>query len=147
MEYAPIGTVSQATMRCEDLIPVFVECLEALDTEKIYTDVINEGKNIIKNELWEDEDTEIYLNEDLWDSLDNFAPPYCYFGSHFGDCSDFGFWPSFDCIEYDYKGLKVNDLSEIPDNYSGEVFLINDHGNISFYTSENGKYTEIWSIV
>lgn len=142
-----IGTVSHATMRPEDLIPCFIEVLETLDTDKQYSSIIKEGKEIISNEKWDSEDTSMFLNEDLWDALNSQSPPYCYFGAHPGDGSDYGFWPC-DIKETlkEFDGLKVSDLSEVPDDYSGEVFLIKD-SDASFYQSENGKVTEIWSIV
>ena len=135
-------------MRSEDLIPYFLDELEKLDINKQFSDVITEGKQIIENEDWDNENTSMYLNEDLWDALDSFSPPYCYFGAHEGDGSDYGFWPhNIEDTLQEFEGQKVSDLSEIPDDYTGEVFLVNDHGNVSFYNAKNGNVTEIWSIV
>ena len=159
-KFEHIGSVSHATMRPEDLIPCFIELLKELDTENEYTSVIAEGESIIEyNENddldkkidskkdWESEDTTVYLNEDLWNAIDSFSPPYVYFGAHPGDGSDYGFWPwNLDEID-DFEGLKVEDLSEVPDNFTGEIFLINDHGNVTFYECSNGNTEEIWSIV
>ena len=82
-----IGSVSSATMRSEDLIPVFLETLKELDKvlELDHSGVIQEGEDIIKREDWDSEDAIIYLNEDLWEALQDCAPPYFYFGSNPGD--------------------------------------------------------------
>lgn len=143
-----LGTVSHATMRAEDLIPCFLDVLINLDTNKEYTELIAEGKEIINKENWKSDDTSDFLNEDLWEALNNFSPAYCYFGANEGDGSDYGYWPcDIEETLQDFEGLKVSDLSEVPDNYSGEVFLVNDHGNVTFYNAENGNVTEVWSIV
>lgn len=143
-----LGTVSHATMRPEDLIPCFLDELKRLDTNKEYVSVIKEGEQIIKNEDWDSDNTSDFLNENLWNALNNFAPPYCYFGCTEGDGSDYGFWPcNIEETLQEFEGQKVSDLSEIPDNYTGEVFLVNDHGNVTFYECTNGDVTEIWSIV
>lgn len=87
-----LGSISHATHRNEDLIPVFIETLERLDTDKKYSDTIKEGKEIIDKEDWDSENTDDFLNEDLFEALNDFAPPNAYFGAHPGDGSDFGFW-------------------------------------------------------
>ena len=50
--------------------------------------------NLNSNEdhAWWDSDDVMYLLEDLFDALDDHAPIGCYFGSHPGDGSDFGYW-------------------------------------------------------
>jgi len=146
-----IGTVISGTMRSEDLIPTFVELLIKLDTDKEYTSVIEEGWSIMKRAekkeaVWDNEETTEYLNEDLWNALDNFSPDYCYFGSHPGNGSDYGYWPNED-MEEDFDGLKVSDLSEVPENYKGDhVLLINDHGNVTLYKTVM-TLKEVWGIV
>lgn len=87
-----------------------------------------------------------FLNETLFDALDECAPPYFYFGSHPGDGADYGFWLSEEALQ-DFDGLKVSDLSEVPSDYSGEVLHVNDHGNTSLYAADNGKLEAIWEIV
>jgi hypothetical protein len=138
-----IGSISHGTMRPEDLIPEFIYTLKQLDTEKRYARLIEEAEAI--TDFDSDEASEI-LNEDLFNALNEFAPPYFYFGSHPGDGSDYGFWLSEDCL-VDFDGLKVNDTSEVPEDYVGEVIHVNDHGNTTLYVADGGKLTEIWAIV
>jgi hypothetical protein len=144
-----IGSVSHATMREEDLIPAFIWELRQMKPLR------REDRRLLraiearmeKPGYYDSEDSSFDLNECLFDALDTYALPYFYFGAHPGDGSDYGFWLS-EHLEDDFDGLKVNDLSEVPANYSGEVLLVNDHGNMSLYIkSRNGRVREIWSVV
>jgi len=86
-------SLSHATMRPEDLIPVFIQFLKDNDICRKYTSIIEEGEEIIANEDWDSEETSMYLNEDLWNALEGeYCPEGYYFGSHPGDGSDYGFW-------------------------------------------------------
>ena len=97
-------------------------------------------------DYYETEDSGYDL-EDLFDALNEYAMPGFYFGSHPGDGADYGFWLDED-IEHNFDGLKVDDLSEIPTGYIGEVLHVNDHGNMTlYYNGANGRLYEIWSIV
>jgi len=85
--------------------------------------------------------------EDLMEVLQHYAPSYFYFGSQPGDGADYGYWLS-ESFRNDFEGLKVPDLSEIPNDYVGEVLEINDHGNMTLYLkSRNRKLIELWSLV
>ncbi len=142
-----IGSVSSGTMHEEDLIPAFLDCLEHFnpDIKEHYKDELAEIEAI------EDEDEKMdamsmFLNEDLFNALEQYAPPYFYFGSHPGDGSDYGFWLCEEALE-EFDGLKVSDLSEVPADYSGEVLHVNDHGNTSLYSATRGKLEAIWELV
>lgn len=47
----------------------------------------------------------------------------------------------------DFDGLRVSDLSEVPDDYTGEVLHVNDHGNMTLYACTDGECSEVWSVV
>lgn len=89
---AQIGSISHGTMCPQDIIPVFAATLAELDNGDIYTEIISQAMNID----WEDWDycnNEVpYIEESLFDALNYYAPLDCYFGSHPGDGSDYGFW-------------------------------------------------------
>jgi hypothetical protein len=84
---------------------------------------------------------------ELFEALEQFALPYGYFGSLEGDGADYGYWLQSNLVE-DFDGLKVDDTSEVPRSYRGEVLHVNDHGNVTLYISNGrGKLTEIWGVV
>lgn len=60
------------------------------------------------------------------------AKPYCYFGAHAGNGSDFGFWPDME---------QINDLPFVSD--SEDYKEINDHGNITVYSFDGKVILEI----
>lgn len=142
-QYGSVGTVSEATMRPEDLIPAFCEELRTLGHRSTKLSQIERDSN--KRGYYETDNADYDL-ESLFDMLNEHALPYMYFGSHPGNGSDYGFWVS-EGIEYDFDGLKVDDTSEVPTDYSGEVLHVNDHGNMTLYACKRGKLSEIWAIV
>lgn len=82
-------TVSHGTMRCEDLRDSFLCFLrgvkEVLDEEQ--TGRYLKFESLVKSGKFDEEDL-----ESVWFLLEEIAPEDCYFGSHPGDGSDFGFW-------------------------------------------------------
>ena len=141
-----LGTISRATMCMEDLIPCFIEELKRIDISHEYQDAIKEGEDIIKQAekdetVWDNEDTFNYLHEVLWGALDQFSPPYCYFGAHPGDGSDYGYWA--ENIEKDnFDGIMVKSLTDVPKGYTGYI-LEND---ITLYYNCPIELHEIWCI-
>ena len=84
----------------------------------------------------------------LFAELEEFAPPYCYFGTHYGDGADLGFWPDWQFIEESRYCKDLPDADEIPEGYAGNALEINDHGNTTlYYVDETGDRHEIWAIV
>ncbi|MFA5340329.1 MAG: hypothetical protein WC332_00990 [Clostridia bacterium] len=152
----PMGSISSGTMRNEDLIPDFVWELKSLAKsckwnkayKKEHLALCARIEKEMEKEGYFDSDDAVYdLNEDLFNALDQYAAPYFYFGSHPGDGADYGFWLS-ENMEEDFDGLKVEDLSEIPKDYAGEIIVVNDHGNMTLYhkaKTQNPK--EIWAVV
>ena len=157
---ATIGSVSHGTMRNQDLIPVFLEVLSEVNPAAYqqmqmpgagFSAVPSYAMDDDDSEWWQSEDAEYIINEVLLDALNEVAPSYCYFGSHEGDGSDYGYWISWDSIEeavYDKCIIKVDGLEDIPDDYMGEVLEVNDHGNATLYNRDHkGTLTEMWSVV
>jgi hypothetical protein len=147
MKYAQLGSVSEGTLRTEDLLDSFAYELHyqlKRQTTRFprakYRALIREAN---KSGAAESEFADDLVCE-LIDALGEFAPPYAYFGTHEGDGASFGYWP-MDLEEFD--GLRVNDTSEVPRDYSGEVLHVNDHGNATLYVARRGKLSEVWGIV
>jgi hypothetical protein len=89
------GTVSHGTMRPEDLIPAFLDVLpadrrDALESE--YSDIVLWVQGVEPLTPPTDEDISWFLNEVLFDALNELAPHGYYFGAHPGDGADYGFW-------------------------------------------------------
>jgi hypothetical protein len=146
---AQFGSISSGTMRPEDLIPEFSSVLRDLagDDESIAR-LCDEADSLDFDDEDSAEDADEILNE-LFDRLNEHAPAYGYFGGHPGDGADYGFWlcEDFQQSMRDDDVLEVSDLSEVPFGFVGEVLHVNDHGNCSFYaTNESGELAEIWSV-
>lgn len=162
-----IGSISHGTMREADLIPRFIDALDDLKDE-FYAIAPNgkeaeykaEYSRIQENLARVEQTRKSFPNEDayycsdaatydlemLFDELNNFAPPYFYFGAHPGDGSDYGFWLS-ESWEEEFDGLRVSDTSEVPSDYVGEVMHVSDHGNLTLYAADSGILSEVWGIV
>jgi len=140
---AKLGTVSHGTMRPEDLIPDFCWELRYLGHRSSELTAIEKRSN--KPEYYDTEEA-MWDLETLFNMLDEHSPDGAYFGSHPGDGSDYGFWVD-ESIEWDFDGLKVNDLADVPRGYRGYVLVVNDHGNMTLYTKTARKLIEHWAVV
>lgn len=142
------GSIIHGTMRPEDLIPAFSwELSKIAPTD--YEELIRQAETIRD---YDSEEADHILHE-LFDALDSCAPPYGYFGAHEGDGSDYGFWlqdpESIPEQVRDSGGIVVSDLCEVPQDYTGEVLIVNDHGNMTlgYVTLPAYKFQECWSVV
>jgi hypothetical protein len=157
-----MGSVSTATMRPEDLIPRFVSELESQRPlkrehgklareirQRLDADDVSESCANGDHESYYSSDDADFDLESLFDALNQYCLPYFYFGAHEGDGSDYGYWlpTDFDDQFEADGGLKVNDLADVPRAYTGEVLLVNDHGNCSLYRYSRGRHWEVWSVV
>ena len=145
-----IGSVSHGTLRSQDLLSVFLVTLRELgDTktvDRINAEIPPKAFKDKNDEWWSTGEAEEIING-LFDALDNFAPPFFYFGTHEGDGSDFGFWFSPDAFEQACLAgevFKVN--GEWPASLPACEYVakISDHGNVTLYDK---KRNEIWAIV
>lgn len=146
-ERVEVGSIIEGTLRPEDLIPAFIEELKHLDEEETYQELIREAENITD---YDTEDAQFIL-DNLFDALDIFSPPYTFFGAANTDGAAFGYWPALEEVRdaADYgEILKVDDLGDIPEGYSGTVLCVNDHGNASLYEVKDGEIIEAyWEVV
>lgn len=146
---ASLGTVISHTLRLQDLLPAFATELEyhinrngdffCLPENFALRDRLNnlhgdaldcfaENGEDIRDDK-EDEAAE--LMDKIQEALSaHFSKPYCFFGAHYGDGSDFGFWPDQDVIE---------ELPTVADSDEAEALgedckTVNDHGNVTVWS-------------
>lgn len=92
------GTISHGTLRYVDLIPTFLD--ELIARESPFRVDLRDIELICKirrsssdSDLSEQElEHTGELLYELVEALNEVAPPNCYFGTHEGDGSDFGYW-------------------------------------------------------
>jgi len=139
----PLGSVSSGTHSVPDLITAFSRLLEP-DSDLSFR-VWEFRQNCLSAE------EAAQLLDDMFDALDEMAPPYCYFGAHPDDGADFGFWPNWESIDADIRFgelLKITTLGEIPAHYNGSALLTSNGDNdATLYSVEGGVATEVWSTV
>lgn len=135
-----IGTISHGTLRTPDLLEAFGWELQRISDDAAHQALAEEarrrahyftGNDLPDGEEVEETEADSEMVNTLADTLNELAPPYCYFGNTEGDGSDFGFWPSMEQIE---ELPRVADPAEVPEGGTGEdVVFVNDHGNVTIY--------------
>jgi hypothetical protein len=95
MSWAGVS-VSSGTLREQDLVPAFESVLDALGVKYERPACVN--KLLRGGDLTADEWEEVgfYVNEELFDRLNDIAPEGTYCGAHAGDGADLGFWSADD---------------------------------------------------
>lgn len=144
-----IGSISSGTLRAEDLLEAFANELESITLTE--GDDLSRPENFsqrdrINNLIWDarecdpDSDEAPVLVDELIDVLNEYAPPYTYFGAHPGDGSDFGYWPSIEAIEE----LPVVEDSDEARELGEDCRQVNDHRNVTVFAADG---SEILSLV
>jgi len=151
MKYADLGSISTGTLRTEDLLPAFINALDALLKRQPkgfarapYRKALREAVRAYHSGNVDWMGDMFYEVEQM---LHDFAPPYCFFGTHRNDGADYGFWV-IDSVLEEFDGLVVESTAQVPWGYRGEVLYVNDHGNATLFVANAGrKLREIWSVV
>jgi hypothetical protein len=157
-EFTNFGSISHGTLLNSDLLPAFYD--EARDRfphwETQGREPIIAASRIMDVvailDDYDDADAidQIYRSNavsDLVNDLDNLLgedlPPFVYFGTHPGDCSDFGYWfdsDSFEQSAQDGETVKVAELPDHPKTFAFEhpdaeyVAVVSGHGNVTLYS-------------
>lgn len=137
-------TLSEATMRKEDLIPSFMSFLEAVTEEceiqedvallSVEVDMLEFEENPRFGTYYKDqEEASWLLNEQIWDLLNDIAPDFTCFGSHPGDGACYGFWTDDESLKeailIRFGDLTEDyDLDEIQNTVNWASDLLNTHG-------------------
>lgn len=96
------GSISHGTMRNEDVLPRLMSALFKEDPQRArqiwkenpeFLEALCD-KQIGKNNPWWESEEANYIAEELFDVMNDYSPEGHYFGSHIGDGSDYGYWPS-----------------------------------------------------
>jgi hypothetical protein len=149
MSSVGIGSISEGTLRTEDLIDCFSNELSALllagmsptgamaeGWRQSFETLVSEADKL--SEFDSDYADEILF--ELQEALEAFAPPYCYFGAHEGDGADFGYWPALDSV----RELPLVQDGDEARARGEDCYSVNDHGNITVY---GGDGCVLWGCV
>jgi hypothetical protein len=149
-----VGSYSRGTLRAVYLADVLADMLRYVehDDEGLLADletVATYGDSDDEDEIADlsDHERETLDNAseviaDAMDTLQQYAPPFCYVGMHEGDGSDLGVWFNHDSFEEacrDGSVLKISDSSELDDMAKEDIVshyyiaVVSDHGNVSLH--------------
>lgn len=163
MQYAKIGSVSTGTHDIEVLLDLFLaeylrlckvtntklDAQFVASTEAAVAGVRADPDHISFEQMSNAAD----MLEFMIETLNSFAPPYCFFGAHKHDGADYGFWVQWDAIEDDAHGCYASVVKVAAGNPWPKlspdveyVMEINDHGNAALFSAAVPD-TELWSMV
>ena len=157
-----LGSISTGTLRQQDLLSAFAQKLSSLESTRFYAEVgpdsleLYHGSELVRqapamlNAL--DNTTAVsnpYVAEYLdWltDALQEYCPPFIYFGTLEGDGADFGFWPDMDSLgeAMQRMGMARGESDEERLEDDGVIVQVSDHGNVTVMDLERNV---IWSVV
>lgn len=145
----PLGTISEGTLRPEDLIPAYLSALDEIRLSKAERMLV---RGLAKDvDTPQDDRKHSVYRDDIVDELTNIleahCPDYTYFGSLEGDGACFGIWPQpFDEITDDIDVSHVNAGDPFPTDLPF-VLSVTDHGNATLYRRAGKRWIEVWSVV
>ena len=95
-----IGSISNGTLRLQDLIPTLLDTLKEIAEPEAYEAFINSRPRVPESALTDDDDDYWDFNNeemhmllgDLFDELQVRAPPGTYFGWNEDEVANLGFW-------------------------------------------------------
>jgi hypothetical protein len=146
-----LGSISTGTLRTEDLLPKFAHALLAIvtDNEQYELEMVEDALNGRIKRTGIDTRTAVGLLDDIQDSLNQYCPPFVYFGAHPGDGADFGFWADFDavdesCARKHHRCTHNPETGEIVLEDESVIVQVNDHGNVTVMDMDRNV---LWSVV
>ena len=156
MRKPSIGTISEGTLKTEDLLQAFADELSGyqptqhsslLEDAWVLANHANDERDAPDQTMWEENASFIVNN--LQDALNELAPPFCYFGTLEGDGACFGFWPDHEAIQDLIENSVEESVSVDADHAiqssehvnedEGVRICVSDHGNIEIYSLETGE--------
>jgi hypothetical protein len=147
-----LGTISEGTLRNEDLIPAFLDAAEGLRlTREERATVRNIRRESEQEGYYEGADTYRDASADvdtLSDILNAHCPDLTYFGPLEGDGACFGCWTDNDAIESMKHDGDIYQCAELSNDIRARYQLVvTDHGNETLYRRAGNRWIEVWSVV
>lgn len=153
MVHAP-AIISADTLNPAHVVPLLSHFLADVEREagKPYPGahgIPDDARQDDEHSFWEsDQCSDLWA--ELYDAIQDYAPPFCDVGGNEGDGACIGVWPAVEAAVEDFKDeeLAFEDPSEVPDDHHGQWLEISDHGNVTLYfRDEDGHDTELWAVV
>lgn len=151
-----IGSVSEGTLRLEDLIPCLLGALEPLHLSKYERRIVRTTRHDLEH--FNEEEREAYFEsdalydyDDLMSIAQNHSPALCYFGCAEGDGSSIGCWPDWDAVD---EAVRCGELTMTKDEgvpsarlWKTDLFMqVSDHGNVILYRRDSrNRMVQVWS--
>lgn len=155
----PIGTISEGTLRTEDLITSLLWALEQIKLTRTERDTVSRIRResnraeSVEPEAGEPEPVTYFETEaaafdleELQTIASDHCPEYCDFGSSEGDGARIGVWPSLDSVDAD----GIERVAEMPTANAFApyyVLQVSDHGNATLCRRAGNRWIEVWSVV
>lgn len=163
------GTISEGTLRTEDLIDALLPELEQLRLTRAERIEVREIRAHVDRATdptdpdWDQDEERDWDYDALCQIADAHVPAYSYFGALDGDGACIGVWP----ILPEYHDEDVQRSSEPPHTAAADAACcdiddhaeanrraywlhVNDHGNATLYARTGktwARYREVWSVV
>lgn len=154
----PVGTISEGTLRYDDLIPALLDAVNSIrltkDERRAMNALARDWDQLVDACEAQDRDIEAAdavggMMMELENTLNDHCPPYCYFGALEGDGACFGVWVDDNALA---EAMRDGHMVFQDRNGAAEYLLddgryrlvFSDHGNRSLYL-RNGH--ELWGVV
>ena len=142
MAKVQLGTVSEGTLRTEDLLTAFAWELayilgdEATAQEKaLISSADFKGLDFEVEKIAEEA---VWVVDDLVAALQEHAPPFVCFGTLEGDGAHFGWWPDRDAID---RAIDEGEVIEFPHSLSNETVTVNHEEGVQIHVNDHGNVT------
>jgi len=127
MRKIQIGSVSTGTLRTEDLLNAVIGEIKYLEIPGTQ-EILDEASAITDF----DAENSVFILEELFEKLNEYAPPHMQFGAHDGDGADFGWWPT------DFENCHTVSIDQ---GKNGEGTFIDTECNLYVETNDHGNMT------
>lgn len=150
----PIGTISEGTLKAEDLIPEFLGALKLVKLSREERKLARVVESHYRNRPHETDNVEDVDLDTLHEILSNHAPEYCYFGTHPGDGAHFGVWVDWNSIDMAVADGEMVKSEGLPSARLAKVdywLQVNERGNVTLWGKQQAgkayRWVKVWEVV